>query len=378
MKLMHLSDLHLGKRLNEFSLLEDQACILHQITQLARDERPDGILIAGDLYDKPVPPAEAVSLLDRFLSDLAATGAQVFVISGNHDSAERLAFGARLMAGSGVHLAPVYQGEVTPITLHDADGPVDIFLLPFLKAAHLRRFFPEEAIDSDNDAIACAIRHMKLCPNHRSVLVAHQLVLGAARCDSEEISLGGAEGVSADVFAPFDYVALGHLHGGQNVAGPRVRYCGTPLPYSFSEVNHRKSVTMAELGPQGELSLRLLPLTPLRKMAELRGDYMTLTSRSFYQDQPTDAYLHITLTDEEEIPNAVGRLRVIYPYLMKLTYDNTRSRARNMLTPGEAAPERSPLSLFGDFYQLQNGRPMSEEQTAYITTLLEQLKEERP
>ncbi|MGN0764665.1 MAG: exonuclease SbcCD subunit D [Aristaeellaceae bacterium] len=375
MKLMHLSDLHLGKRLNEFSLHEDQAYILHQIIQLARDERPDGILIAGDLYDKPVPPAEAVGLLDRFLSDLAATGAQVYVISGNHDSAERLSFGSGLMQRSGVHIAPVYHGEVRPFTLEDAYGPVDVYLLPFIKPVHVRACFPDEEIASYTDAMACAIRHMNVDPGRRSVLVTHQFVTGGVRCESEEVNVGGADNVNAEVFVPFDYVALGHLHGAQQI-GQRIRYCGTPLKYSFSEARQQKSVTMAELGPKDDLTLRTLPLAPLREMRELRGDYMTLTSRAFYQQQDTDAYLHLTLTDEEDVPDAAARLRVIYPNLMKIDYDNARTRAKADFSVGAQEDRRSPAELFEDFYALQNGQPMSEVQRAYVLRLLERLTEE--
>ena len=375
MKLMHLSDLHLGKRLNEFSLHEDQAYILHQIIQIARDERPDGILIAGDLYDKPVPPAEAVGLLDRFLSDLAATGAQVFVISGNHDSAERLSFGSGLMQRSGVHIAPVYHGEVRPFTLTDEFGPVDVYLLPFIKPVHVRACFPDEEIASCTDALACAIRHMNVDPTRRSVLVTHQFVTGGVRCESEEVNVGGADNVNAEVFASFDYVALGHLHGAQQI-GERIRYCGTPLKYSFSEAQQQKSVTMAELGPKGDLTLRTVSLVPLREMRELRGDYMTLTSRAYYQQQDTDAYLHLTLTDEEDVPDAAARLRVIYPNLMKIDYDNARTRASADFSSGAPEDRRSPAELFGDFYALQNGQPMSEVQRAYVFRLLERLTEE--
>ena len=375
MKLMHLSDLHLGKRLNEFSLHEDQAYILHQITQIAREERPEGILIAGDLYDKPVPTASAVGLLDRFLSDLAATGAQVFVISGNHDSPERLSFGAGLMQHSGVHIAPVYHGEVRPFTLTDAFGPVDVFLLPFIKPVHVRACFPDEEIATYTDAMDCAIRHMNVDPGRRSVLVTHQFVTGGVRCESEEVNVGGADNVSAEVFAPFDYVALGHLHGAQSI-GERIRYCGTPLKYSFSEARQQKSVTMAELGAKGSIALRTIPLTPLREMRELRGDYMTLTSRAFYSQQDTSAYLHLTLTDEEDVPDAAARLRVIYPNLMKLDYDNARTRALSDVSMGAVEDRPSPAALFEDFYARQNGQPMSDIQRDYVLRLLERLTEE--
>lgn len=378
MKLMHLSDLHLGKRLNEFSLLEDQAYILHQILQIAAEQRPDAILIAGDLYDKPVPPAEAVALLDDFLARLAKEKLNVFIISGNHDSPERIAFGSRLVASSGVYLSPVYSGVVAPVTLTDEHGPVDVFLLPFIKPAHVRRFYPDEEIATYTDALRCAIDHMPLNPAHRSVLVTHQFVTGAARCESEEVSVGGSDNVDAAVFADFDYVALGHIHGPQNVGSPRIRYCGTPLKYSFSECSHHKSVTMVELGEKGQLSIDCIPLTPLRDMLELKGKYLQLTQRDYYAGLDQNAYMHITLTDENDIPDAAAKLRVIYPNLMKLSYDNHRTRSQTDFTHSAAVEQRIPLSLFSEFFQHQNGQPLSAEQAAYMEQLISRIWEETP
>ena len=229
MKLIHLSDLHLGKRVNEFSMLEDQAYILQEILEIIDDEAPDAVLVAGDVYDKSIPPAEAVELFDDFLVRLARRKLPVFIISGNHDSPERLAFAGRLIDASGIHLSPVYHGCVEPLTLCDEHGEVDIFMLPFVKPANVRRFFPDEAIDSYTDALRVAIGRMPVDPARRSVLVTHQFVTGAARCESEELSVGGSDNVDSSVFDAFDYVALGHLHGPQNVAEERVRYCGTPL-----------------------------------------------------------------------------------------------------------------------------------------------------
>lgn len=376
MKLIHLSDLHLGKRVNEFSMLEDQQYILTEILQIIDREKPDGVMIAGDVYDKSVPSAEAVALLDDFLVRLAKRDLQVFLISGNHDSPERMAFGGRLMAQSGVHLAPVYDGKVSPITLTDNYGPVNLYLLPFLKPAHVRRCFPEREILTYTDALAAAIEAMGADPAQRNVLVTHQFVTGAARCDSEEISVGGTDNVDVSVFEPFDYVALGHIHGPQQVGRETVRYCGTPLKYSFSEAKHQKSVTVVELGEKGAVSVRTVPLTPMRDLAELRGTYEELTFRGFYQgtSYPRD-YVHITLTDEEDIPDAVSKLRIIYPNLMKLDYDNKRTRAGIVLERAEDQ-QRSPLELLEEFYEKQNGQPMGEEQRAFAKNLMERIWEE--
>lgn len=376
MKLIHLSDLHLGKRVNEFSMLEDQQYILTEILQIIDREKPDGVMIAGDVYDKSVPSAEAVALLDDFLVRMAKRDLQVFLISGNHDSPERMAFGGRLMAQSGVHLAPVYDGKVSPITLTDEYGPVNLYLLPFLKPAHVRRCFPEREILTYTDALAAAIEAMGVDPAQRNVLVTHQFVTGAARCDSEEISVGGTENVDVSVFGPFDYVALGHIHGPQQVGRETVRYCGTPLKYSFSEAKHQKSVTVVELGEKGAVSVRTVPLTPMRDLAELRGTYEELTFRGFYDgtSYPRD-YVHITLTDEEDIPDAVSKLRIIYPNLMKLDYDNKRTRA-GIILEGAEDQQRSPLELLEEFYEKQNGQPMGEEQRAFAKSLMERIWEE--
>ena len=376
MKLIHLSDLHLGKRVNDFPMLEDQAYILDRVLEIAGEERPDAVLIAGDVYDKTVPSAEAVALLDGFLVKLADRSLPVLLISGNHDSPERLAFANRLMEGRGVYIAPVYHGEVSPVTLEDDRGPVDFWLLPFLKPAHIRRFFPEEGVESFTDAMACAIRHMPLDPARRNVLVTHQFVTGAERCESEEVSVGGADNVDASVFAPFDYVALGHLHGPQNVGGERIRYCGTPLKYSFSEAGHQKSVTIVELGEKGSLEVRAVPLLPQRDMVELRGSFAQLKSPEFYGQVDRDAYVRVILTDENDIYDAMGQLRPVYPNLMALDYDNLRTRSGAVVLE-EADVKRDPLELFADFYQQQNHQPMSEEQRRYLTELLETIQEER-
>ena len=378
MKLLHLSDLHLGKRVNEFSMLEDQEYILEEILRVLDGEQPDAVLIAGDVYDKPVPPAEAVQLFDKFLTKLAAKNTQTFLISGNHDSSERLAFGARLMEGSGIHISPVYGGEVKPVELADEFGPVRVYLLPFVKPASVKRFSPEREIGSYTEAVAAAVDAMDLDPAVRNVLVTHQFVTGASRSESEEISVGGSDNVDVSVFDGFDYVALGHVHGPQNIGSERVRYCGTPLKYSFSEVKHAKSVSIAELGKKGELTVRTVPLIPKRDLAEIRGTYMELTAKAFYEGKNREDYYHITLTDEEDIRDAVGRLRVIYPNLMKLDYDNLRTRLGGRVEVARQVEKKTPLELFAEFYRKQNNQDMSSEQASLVEGLIESIWEEEP
>ncbi|MBQ4600832.1 MAG: exonuclease SbcCD subunit D [Oscillospiraceae bacterium] len=375
MKLIHLSDLHLGKRVNEISMIEDQEYILHQIIGIIQSENANAVLLCGDIYDKSVPSAEAVTLFDGFLSRLARLGVQVLAISGNHDSPERLAFGSRLMEGAGIHISPVYSGSVTPVTLCDEHGEVDFWLLPFLKPAHVKRYYPDESIESYTDALRVATKKMHIDPTRRNVLLTHQFVTGAATCESEELSVGGSDNVDAAVFADFDYVALGHIHGPQNIGSNRIRYCGTPLKYSFSEVSHYKSVTVAELGEKGALTLRTAPLTPLRDMRQLRGSFGELTAKAAWENTATGDYLHLILTDEEDIPEAIGKLRVLYPNIMKLTYDNTRTRASRFIGGGEDVENRTPLELFGALYEEQNNQPMSEQQRRFVGELIEHIWE---
>ncbi len=376
MKFLHLADLHLGKRVNGFSMLEDQAHILRQILAILDDEQPDGVLIAGDVYDKSVPSVEAVELLDGFLTELRARGVPVLLISGNHDSPERLAFGGRVMDSCGIHISPVYDGALAPVTLQDAFGPVHVWLLPFVKPAHVRRWFPDADIESYTDAVAEAVAHMDIDTAARNVLVTHQFVTGGARSGSEELSVGGTDNVDSGVFAPFDYVALGHLHGAQHIGRETIRYAGSPLKYSFSEARQHKSVTVVTLGEKGDVQVRTVALTPLRELREIRGSYDELTARSFYEHTTYRSdYLHLILTDEQDVFDATSRLRTIYPYLMTLDYDNARTRAAGGMSVPAETERRTPLELFEALYKRQNHRPMSEVQRAYIAQLMEQIME---
>ena len=376
MKMIHLSDLHLGKRVNEFPMLEDQRHILIEILSVMDAEHPQVVLIAGDVYDKSVPSAEAVQLFDWFLTELAQRKLEVFIISGNHDSAERIAFGSEIMQRSGIHLSPVYNGTVTPVALQDENGEVCFWLLPFIKPVHIRRFFEEETIESYTDAMRAAIRQMEIDPQKRNVLITHQFVTGASRCDSEEVSVGGADNVDAEVFDVFDYVALGHLHGPQNIGSEAIRYSGSPLKYSFSEKDQQKSVTVVELAEKGHLTVRTLPLHPLYDLREIKGTYDELMLKSNYEGTATDDYLHVVLTDEDDVPQALGKMRSVYPNIMKLDYDNTRTRNSSQFMMLEDMERKSELQLFRDFFEAQNGKAMSAEQDQYVSDLFEKLREE--
>ncbi len=371
MKLIHLSDLHIGKRVNEFSMLEDQRAILSQILAAVKREQADGVLVAGDIYDKPVPPAEAVQMFDEFLTRLAELGTPVFVISGNHDSAERVAFGARLMSGRGVYVSPVYDGNVTGITMKDKYGEVVVYLLPFVKPALVRHVFEDEDPGSYQDAVRIAVDHIAVDQNKRNVLVAHQFVTGAFRCDSEEVLVGGLDNVDVSVFDAFDYVALGHIHSPQHVGRETVRYCGTPLKYSFSEAEQEKSMTVVELGEKGRVEIKTLPFKPLRDMRRIRGTYLEVTALDYYKDTNQEDYVQVTLTDEEDVPDGMQKLRVIYPNLMKLEYDNRRTRESREVTGACEVEQRSELELFEEFYELQNNQPVSEKQREFVERMIQ-------
>jgi exonuclease SbcD len=377
MKLFHLADLHIGKRVNEFSMIEDQKYILKRILDLAEEEKPDGIILAGDIYDKQIPSAEAVQVFDEFITRLAGRAIPVFIISGNHDSAERLAFGGRLLNSRGIYLSPVYDGSVTKIPLKDQYGTVWIHLLPFIRPSTVRHVFENEAdlVTDVQTAAETVIRHMEIDLKDRNILVAHQFVTGASRCESEDVQVGGLDNIDAAVFTQFDYTALGHIHSPQNVGTDRVRYCGTPLKYSFSEVDQEKSITVVELEKKGTVRTSLLPLKPLRDMRKLRGTYLELTDRSFYRDMNREDYIQVTLTDEDDVPDGLQKLRVIYPNIMQLLYDNQRTKTTQEVDAAQAVEKKTEMELFYEFYELQNNQPMTQQQKDFAEQLIREIKE---
>ncbi len=377
MKFIHISDLHLGKRLHGFSLIEDQAWILDQILAIVQAEQPEAVLIAGDVYDRSQPSIEAVRLLDQFLVALRASGTTICMISGNHDAPERVSFGAALMEKDRVFIAPAYDGTVRSVAFQDGWGTVRVHLLPFVKAAQVRACYPEEPADTITDALRTQIGHMALDPEERHVLIAHQFVTGALVSDSEDICVGGEDPVSVEVFQPFAYTALGHIHRPQNMGSDRVRYCGTPLKYSVSEKDQIKSVTRVILEAPGQVAVDTIPLTPLRDVREIRGTYNELTALSFYQDSKVDDLLYVVLTDENDVPDALARLRTIYPNIIQLEYDNTRTRSQGTLSEIRSIENKTPLELFETLYEQQNGQPMSEEQRRVADDLMRQIWKEQ-
>lgn len=374
MKLMHLADLHIGKRVNGFSMLEDQQYILDRILSIIDDEKPQALLIAGDVYDKPVPPSEAVSQMDTFLTEVSARGVSVYMISGNHDSAERISFGHRLMERSGIHISPVYDGVIRTCSAEDEWGKINFHLIPYLRPSVVRNYHPDAEIENYTDAMQYIVNSLNLNTEERNVVLAHQFVTGGGQlpetCDSEQLSVGGLDRVDADIFRDFDYVALGHLHGPQRIGRDTIRYSGSPLKYSFSELYQKKSVTVVEIQRKGESEIRQIPLKPLREMKELRGTFREILQKGEMAGMAEADYYHIILTDENDVVDALPQLREYYPNTMLLDYDNTRTRSQRQVEHPADAEEKTPEELFALLYEQQNGQEMNREQQELLHRLV--------
>ncbi len=377
MKFFHIADLHIGKNVNGFSMLEDQEYIFKQILRRIDEEKPDAVLVAGDVYDKGVPPTEAIQLWDYFLEKTADKGVRVFAISGNHDNAIRFGEHAAFTEAGGVILSQDYSGAIGPYIGEDEFGPVNIYLLPFIHPRKVRQHHPEAEINSYTEACKVAVDAMGINKAERNVLIAHQFITGGAICDSEESSVGGLDNVSGEVFDDFDYVALGHLHGPQHIKRKELRYSGTPLKYSLSEKNHKKSITVVELKEKGTVKIDEIPLEPLRDMVEYRGSFDEIMDKSFYEKINTKDYIHFILTDEDEIPDLMGRLKTVYPNAFKPTYDNKRTKEMREIDRAEDVEKKNPLELLEELYELQNNQPMNEEQRKLVAKCLEEVKGEK-
>ena len=374
MKFLHVADLHLGKVVNGFSMLFEQHHVLEQIVEYVDAEKPQAVLIAGDVYDKAVPPTEAVRLFDQFLTDLVARSVHIMVVSGNHDSGDRLAFGNRILHMQGVHAQGVFTGQMHVVSLGDAAGEVDFCLLPYIKPSYIRLHFPDRSIESYHDAWETALA---TCPStsSRRVLLAHQFVVAQGenleRSESEIDAIGGLDSVGAEVAAEFQYVALGHLHGAQRVGYNHIRYAGSPLKYSFSECHHRKGVLCVDMDAVGNVEVQLLSLKPLRDMRMIAGPLHHLLSKSVVEAGNCEDYVHVTLTDEHEITDAIGQLRAVYPYTMQLQYSNRRTMAEGIHHIPNVE-NVSPLQLFAEFYAKQNASDMRKAQVDIISALLDE------
>ena len=370
MKFIHISDLHIGKRIYERSLIEDQKHILDEILGVIGDEKPDAVFIAGDIYDKAVPSAEAVAVFDDFLCRLSGMHTETFVISGNHDSPERIAFGSALIDPTGIHLSPVFSGAPAPYPVKDRFGEVDIYMLPFVRTPDVRAAFPDEELNSLEDALRVVFDHIEKTPGRRSVLVAHQFVSGAGTAGSEtSVFVGGSDMVGTDVFGRFDYIALGHIHKPQNVTD-RIRYCGTPLKYDFSEANDEKSVTVGEMDADGKVTLHTVPLTPLHDMKCVTGSFDEVCGLP-----PCDDYIRVTLTDNDPVIDAAGRLRPMFKGLLEIRYDNERTRLDETISQTEDS-QRDYIDIFAELYEKQNGVPLDDEKREIMLGVIDEVLSE--
>ena len=384
MRLLHLSDLHIGKQVNEFSLLEDQALMLETVVGIVEQRDVDAVIIAGDVYDRSAPSADAVACFDKFLSSLTDTGAACFIIPGNHDSAERIAYAAHLLERNRVHIAPVYDGTVVCRTLTDEYGETTFWLFPFIRPANVKRFFPDDDIPDYTAAMQHVIEACDIDPTQRNVAIAHQFVTYSGiepdRSDSE-LSLGGIDNVDASVFDAFDYVALGHIHRPQRIGRDTVRYSGSLLKYSASEIRYPKSAPLVTLGEKGEVDIELVPLIPARDMRQIKGPLKQLASEETVAGlsrSERDDYIHVVLTDEFQPIDALSALRAVYPNVMSISFDNARTAAaqEECRSVAEDVDRIDPIDLFARFYREQNGSDMTDVQYETVREALEESEDE--
>lgn len=373
MKFLHLGDLHLGKTLSGFDLMKDQRYILDQILRIADEESIDGVLIAGDVYDKSIPSEAATKLLDYFLIKLVQREIKVFMVSGNHDSDERLNYGSALFASNQIFISAVFDGTLHKQSFTSGDTEIDIYMLPFVKASQVRHYFPNENIESYNDAVRTIIRNTSINKRNKNILVAHQFVAGRG----EDPALAGSEGVGTqsvglvekigyDCFDDFDYVALGHIHSPQRVGRDEIRYSGSPLKYSFSEANNEKLVPLITVSAEERVKIELVPLKPMRDMRHIRGTLKELLDKKNVKAQ--DDFIYATLTDEDVVNDAMGVFQQIYPNTVRIDYDNSHTREIEQVDISRIAENKSFPELIGDFYRLMYGCEITEEEMDVMRT----------
>lgn len=372
MLVAHISDLHLGKTLHNFSLIEDQVFILNQIVEICKNKKVDILMVSGDIYDKNVAPEAGIRVLRKFLNDLVAANIKVLLISGNHDSAERLTFGAEFMTEKGIYFSKIYDGNIEPVTFTDDFGPINFYLLPFVKPSTVKYYFQDEEIDSYDDAIKCAIKHMKINPKERNIILTHQNILNAERCESEEAIIGNLDAVNADYFKDFDYTALGHIHKPQKIK-ENIYFCGTPLKYSTSELNHQKTMPVINFGEKGKIDMEFVSLNPKRDLRQITGTLDQIMTMSKKDPNNKEDFIDIILTNENEVLDAITTLRTVYPNILKITYDNKASKVAENVEHLEGVNESNPLETFQTFYKSRRDAEMSAEQIDYVQSLIEKI-----
>ena len=367
MKFLHVADLHIGKKLKGYSLLEDQKFVLNQIIQTALEKKVDGVLIAGDVYDTSIPNIEAVNLFDKFLSDLVLNNINAYIVSGNHDNIHRITFGSNIMSKAGIHFAKKYDGELKPLKLSDN---VNIWLLPFIRPMDIREFHPDFQTSNYNEMMKVVIENAKIDETQTNVLVAHQFVTCGAqtpeRSESETCSLGTMDNVDVSNFDKFDYVALGHIHKSQPMGRNEVRYAGSPLKYSFSELNQKKQMVILNVQDK-KVDLEFIDFKFVNELKEFVGSFEKLS-----QQEPTDAYVRLVVQDDY-ILDIKHKLESVFKNIMEIEFDNETTRENNSLTYSEDMENLSPFELFKDFYQQQNNKTMTDEQLKIVQEVFEEM-----
>lgn len=373
MRFLHIADLHLGKQMNDVLLLEDQEAVLQQVLQIADAEKVDAVLVAGDVYQRTSPQAEAMEVFDSFVSALAENGKKVFVISGNHDSALRISYFSSLVKNSGVYVSEAFNGELQRVTLHDSDGELNVWMMPFLRPSQVKRALPHARITSYQEAIAAVLREANIDYSRRNLLMCHQFVSGSVTCESEELSVGSLDQIDGTMFDGFDYVALGHIHGPQKVLRDTMRYAGSPLKYSFSEANHKKSVAIVDMQEKGETHVKTVPLYPLHDVRLISGMLDEIMQMPYSED-----YVWITIHDELPPPDAKVTLSVNFPNMMKFSVENSRTKYDLDIRATENMENKSVAELFCDFYRLQNNDQMPGEMHMQVLSRVIKELEEHP
>ncbi|MFR7358248.1 MAG: exonuclease SbcCD subunit D [Dorea longicatena] len=384
MKFFHLSDLHIGKQLHRYNLKEDQQVILKEVITYAKELWPDAIVIAGDIYDKSVPSAEAVNVFDEFLTDLSEITPEIpiLIISGNHDSPDRLKYASEILKRHHIYLAgnvPERPEEhIEKVTLHDAYGEVDFYLLPFMKPAYVKNIFVDGTPETYSDAVKEIIKREKIdYKDKRNVLVSHQFYVGEKAespetCDSEVFSVGGIDNVDIGSVKEFDYVALGHLHGAQCIGKPEIRYCGTLLKYSVSESAQNKSLTVVTLKAKGEKpEIENYPLHPLRDVRKKKGTLDEIIKEA--QETEKDDYISITLTDEIDPYKPKEQLERIFSHILEIRVDNQRTRTK-LKEMDEELVMKDPFTSFAEFYKEMQGREMNGEEETIMKEIFDKAK----
>lgn len=368
MKFIHLGDLHIGKSVNGFSMINDQKYILKEIIRIGRERNIDAVLIAGDVYDRSIPSEQAVELFDDFLTELSGLGWKVYMVSGNHDSDERLNFGSSLFQANNVYIAGKYDGKVQKYELPDEHGVVNIWLMPFVKASRVGHYFPDADTSTYDAAFRVVVESCDVDETQRNVMVAHQLVTGRTKdvelsgSESSYLNIGTLERITADCFDAFDYVALGHIHGPQKIEREECRYSGSPLKYSLKEIGKDKSVPVVTMGEKGKIDIELVPLKPLRNMRKITGPLEELVASAV----DTEDYIHAVLTDESAQFDAMVRIRDVYPHTMKLEYDNSETRAMRDSDGVVVTEDKSFHELVQEFYKMMKGAEPTEEEWEVI------------